>query len=357
MTALAAIVAGGGALDHLLFAAGRAARLDRMQGAMQIGFYTMRLLDAAGLPRAQTELGALRSRLRDALGARGDALADALTAELEKFRHLARGHVADALRRQHPTQGEDARAERLAHRPFAALDRAEAERVRDEVRRLGERLRGKLAVRRKHERRGALDVRRTLRAAYATGGVPFRPALRRRRRDRPKLVVLCDVSDSVRAAARFLLVFVHTVQEVFASTRSFVFVSDVAEATALFRAEPVERAIAMAYGGSVVSVAANSHYGAVFEAMAERHFDALDARTTLLVIGDGRNNFNDPGLPAFERLCRRAGRVVWLNPEPPGAWGFGDSAMKLYQPLCRECHTVHDLASLRRAVDRLVTGA
>jgi uncharacterized protein with von Willebrand factor type A (vWA) domain len=154
-----------------------------------------------------------------------------------------------------------------------------------------------------------------------------------------------------------LLIFVHTLQEVFASTRSFVFVSDVAETTAIFRAEPVERAIALAYGGSVVSVAANSDYGAVFAAMAERHLDALDARTTLLIVGDGRTNFHDPGLAAFDRLRRRAGRVVWLNPEPPGAWGFGDSAMQLYAARCSEAHTVYDLATLRRAVDRLVTGA
>jgi uncharacterized protein with von Willebrand factor type A (vWA) domain len=353
-TGLAAIVAGGGALDHLLSVAGRAAQLERIQSPMQVGYFTMRVLDAAQIPRAQTELGAVRARLRDALGARGDALVDAVAAELEKFRHVARGHVQDELRRRNTTQREDLRRLRLEERAFAQLDRDEVERVMAEVERLAERLRGRLAVRRRRARRGTLDVRRTLRASFRTGALPFRPVMRRRRRDRPKLVLLCDVSDSVRTAARFLLVLVHAVQEVFARTRSFVFVSDLGETTELFATNPPERAIALAYGGSVVSVAANSHYGAAFGHFLARHRDALDPRTTVVVIGDGRNNYNDPNTEALREIRRRAGRVLWFNPEPPGAWGFGDSAMKLYAPICDAAHAVHDLATLRRAVEHLL---
>jgi len=353
-TGLGAIVAGGGALDHLLAVAGRSAQLERIQSPMQLGFFTMRVLDAAGAPRAQTELGALRERLRDALGARADLLVDAVAAELEKFRHIARQYVQDELRRRTSTQLDDLRRARLEERSFALLDRDEVACVMREVERLAERLKGRLAVRRRRQRRGRLDVRRTIRASFRTGALPFRPIFRRRRRDRPKLVLLCDVSDSVRTAARFLLVFVHAVQEVFARTRSFVFVSDLGETTELFATHPPERAIALAYGGSVISVAANSNYGSAFGQFVDRHRDALDARTTVVVIGDGRNNFNDPNTAALRELKRRAGRVLWLNPEPPGAWGFGDSAMKLYEPLTDESHSVHDLASLRLAVDRLV---
>jgi uncharacterized protein with von Willebrand factor type A (vWA) domain len=74
----------------------------------------------------------------------------------------------------------------------------------------------------------------------------------------------------------------------------------------------------------------------------------------VVVIGDGRNNYNDPNIEALREIRRRAGRVLWFNPEPPGAWGFGDSAMKLYEPICDASHAVHDLASLRRAVEHLV---
>jgi uncharacterized protein with von Willebrand factor type A (vWA) domain len=353
-TGLAVIVAGGGALEQLLAVAGRGAQLERIQSAMQVGFYTMRVLDGLGVPRAQTELGALRERLRDALGARGDALADAIAAELERARQLAREYVQGELARRTTTQLDDLRQARLEERSFAVLDRTEVARVMVEVERLAERLKGRLAVRRRRERRGQLDLRRTIRASFRTGALPFRPVFRRRRRDRPKLVLLCDVSDSVRTAARFLLVFVHAVQEVFARTRSFVFVSDLGETTELFATHEPERAVALAYGGSVISVASNSNYGAAFAQFLARYRDALDARTTVVVLGDGRNNYNDPNTPALREIRRRAGRVLWLNPEPPGAWGFGDSAMKLYEPLCDEAHPVHDLASLRVAVDRLV---
>lgn len=353
-TGLATIVAGGAELEQLLAMAGRGAQVERIQSAMQIGFFTMRVLDRVGVPRAQTELGALRERLRDALGARGDALAEALAAELEKVRQLGRRYVQDELSRRTTTQFEDLRRARLEERSFALLDRDEVARVMAEVERLAERLKGRLAVRRRRARRGPLDVRRTIRTSFRTGALPFRPVFRRRRRDRPKLVLLCDVSDSVRTAARFLLVFVHAVQEVFARTRSFVFVSDLGETTELFATHEPERAIALAYGGSVISVASNSNYGAAFGHFIERYRDALDARTTVVVLGDGRNNYNDPNTPALREIKRRAGRVLWLNPEPPGAWGFGDSAMRHYEPLCDEAHTVHDLASLRVAVDRLV---
>lgn len=353
-TGLGAIVAGGAELEHLLTVAGRGAQLERIQSPMQVGFFTMRVLDGAGVPRAQTELRALRERLRDALGDRGDALAEAVAAELEKFRGLAREYVQDELARRTTTQFDDLRRARLEERFFAQLDHDEVERVMAEVVRLAERLKGRLAVRRRRERRGHLDVRRTIRASFRTGSLPFRPIFRRRRRDRPKLVLLCDVSDSVRTAARFLLVFVHAVQEIFARTRSFVFVSDLGETTELFAMHPPERAIALAYGGSVISVASNSNYGAALGQFVAHHRDALDARTTVVVLGDGRNNYNDPNIPALRELKRRAGRLLWLNPEPPGAWGFGDSAMKLYEPLCDEAHSVHDLASLRVAVDRLV---
>lgn len=352
--AFAALRAGGGELDHLLAVAGRKAELERMQSSMQAGFYAQRLLDAAAFPRAETGIAALRDRLRDALGARGDALADALASELGSFARLAREHAKNDLARRDALSHENLRRRHLEERPFVELSPDEARRVMDEVRRLAERMKGALAVRRKRQRRGRLDVRRTLRASHRTGGLPFTPVFRRRRRDRPRLVVLCDVSDSVRVAARFLLVLVHAVQEVFARTRTFVFVSDVGETTRLFREHPPERAIALAYGGAVIPVAQNSNAGRALGLFGDGYADALDSRTTVVVLGDARNNQNDPNVAALRAIRRRVARLVWLNPEPQGAWGFGDSAMKLYERECDDALTVHDLESLRTAVDRLV---
>ena len=159
------------------------------------------------------------------------------------------------------------------------------------MRRFVERLRGGQSVRARRARRGRLDPHRTLRRALVTGGVPFAPARKSRRRDKPRLVLLCDVSDSVRTVARFMLELTYAAQELFERTRSFVFVSELGETTELFRRAPVSLALGEAYGGSVISVADNSNYGRVLRAFEARHLREIDRRTTVVILGDGRTSW------------------------------------------------------------------
>lgn len=354
-SALAALVGGGGELDQLLAGAAREAGVATMRSRMQVGPMTQRLLGAAGLSDPRALLEGIRRDLRQRLGDAGDAIADLLEAEVASLRVLARAHVDNEYRRRHAHDASRLRATALADRPFAQLSAAEVERVTVEVRRLADRLRGRIAVRRKRRRRGHLDVRRTLRASWRTGGLPFRPVLRMRRPERPRLVLMCDISDSVRFAARFLLLLIYAVQEVFERTRTFVFVRDVGETTVLFERYPVDRAISLAYEGAVINVASNSDYGAAFGRFAREHLHAIDRRTTFVILGDGRTNHLDPNAAALARIARQARRVLWLNPEPRRSWGFGDSAMPAWLPRCDEALSVHNLDTLRAAVDRLMT--
>ena len=137
-------------------------------------------------------------------------------------------------------------------------------------------------------------------------GVPFVPVTVRRAEDRPRLVVLADVSLSVRATARFTLHLVHGLQDLFTQVRSFAFVARIAETTELFRDHPAERALGLIFGGDVLDVDANSDYGTVFGEFIAEHASAVTRRTTVLVLGDARNNGNDPNLRAFEEIARRA---------------------------------------------------
>jgi uncharacterized protein with von Willebrand factor type A (vWA) domain len=198
------------------------------------------------------------------------------------------------------------------------------------VRGLADRLRGAERVRRRRALRGRIDPRATLRQSLRTGGVPFRPARRRRRRDKPRLVVLCDVSDSVRAASLFLLELVHAAQDLFAGTRSFVFVSELGETTRLFADHPPDTALARIYGGGVVSLAHNSNYGRALAAFEGRVGRQVDRRTTVVILGDGRANYLADGADVVGRLRERARAVLWVCPEAPGSWGSGDSAMPRY---------------------------
>ena len=117
---------------------------------------------------------------------------------------------------------------------------------------------------------------------------------KRRRIEKPRLVVLCDISDSVRHVSRFMLQFAYTLQELFSKVRSFVFVSDLGECTELFKEHEIQRAVDLAYCGGVVNVYANSNFGRAFRMFEQRFLDAITTKTTVLVIGDARNNYNPP---------------------------------------------------------------
>ncbi len=350
-SSLIALMQGGAELERRIDAAMREAEVDEMQSPMQVGLYSLRALERLGVPEMQRELGSVRADL----GSDSDALADSLAHSIDALRRHVRARVRENFERKNPERLRRHRAERLEREALSALSKDEVDQMSIEVARLGRLLRDRMERERRRARRGRLDVRATVRASMRTGGVPFAPVFRRRRRDRPKLVVLCDVSDSVRAAARFLLMLVYTMHEAFARTRSFVFVRELGEATPLFETYSPEEAIHRAFAGDVVSVAANSDYGHVLEQLVAQHLDAIDRRTTILILGDARTNYLDPRLDALAAIQRRAARIVWLNPEPRASWGFGDSEMKRYLHFCTFAASVRSLAELRAAVERLAT--
>src|SRR5262249_47917803 len=263
-------------------------------------------------------------------------------------------HVQDEFEKQNREAMADLRLRSLAERPFHSLSEEEIRRLRVEVKRLGLKLRQQASYRPRARRRGRLDVRRTLRRSFATGGVLFDLRRRLKRKERPRLVILCDISDSVRNVSRFMLELVYTIQELFSRVRSFVFVSDLGEVTPLFATYDIDRPVDLAYSGAVVSVQANSNYGRALEIFATRHLDCVSSRTTVIVIGDARNNYNPPNVERLSEIRRRAKRLLWLNPELPGAWGFGDSAMRDYEPHTTRTIVAYNLETLRKVIDDLV---
>jgi uncharacterized protein with von Willebrand factor type A (vWA) domain len=342
----------GAELDRLLQLAGVSRTLDAVQSPLQSGFFAHRVLQQLEVPRAYQTLGALRARLVDAFGERGGALADALHKELERAGDTVREHVRARIdRRASEIQPEGPRRADTA--AFATLSDDEMREVTRAVRLFVERLRGGERVRRKRAARGRIDLHRTMRAAMRTGGVPFAPAHRARRRDKPQLVLLCDVSDSVRAAARFMLEFVYAAHELFERTRSFVFVSELGETTQLFAREPPSVALGHAYGGSIVSVHSNSNYGRVLREFEERHLHELDRRTTVAILGDGRTNYHDDSAEVLDRIRERSAALLWFSPESRSEWATGDSAMLRYASKCSavlEVRCARDLEDAARTL-------
>lgn len=241
-------------------------------------------------------------------------------------------------------------------RRVAAVDRvAERERaeLEESLRRLARTLRGALTHRRRVSPSGRIDPGRTMRRNMRFDGIPFTPVTIRRAEDKPRLVVLADVSLSVRATARFTLNLVHGLQDLFAQVRSFAFVADVAETTELFADHPPEHALGLVFGGDVLDVDANSDYGKAFGDFAAEHASSITRRTTLLVLGDGRGNGNDPNLAAFAELTRRARETVWLTPEPRYSWPLGGCDLPAYAEYCDRVRVVRDLTGLERAAQEM----
>jgi uncharacterized protein with von Willebrand factor type A (vWA) domain len=350
---LGALLERGADLDHLLTLAGVARSLDAMQSPLQAGFFAHRVLGDVGVPLARRSVAALRSRLRDALGERGDALADALERELDAASDDVVQHVRAVVSRREAREDASGAPRRATTKPFTSLTEADVAEVRRAVRALSERLRGGARVRRRRAKKGRLDPHRTIRRAMATGGVPFAPIRKKPRPAQPRLYLLCDVSDSVRAAAAFMLELVYSAHELFSRTRSFVFVSELGETTDLFETRPIDEALGRAYGGGVVSVHDNSNYGKVLRAFEERHLRDIDRRTTVVILGDGRTNYHPDAADVLDRIKERARALLWLCPESRGAWATGDSAMPRYERSCTkvlEVRTARELEDAARSM-------
>jgi uncharacterized protein with von Willebrand factor type A (vWA) domain len=319
-----------------------------LQSPLQRGFYARRLLHAAGAGKAEAELQQLLRHLpHDAV-----ELASKHTSRTLKALEEAARRVAE--REQKARDPEQKGEQSLMHRSLASLTPDEVQRMRTVVRRLAERLKSRLSRRRKVRRRGKLSVRRTLRKNLSTGGEPYRLVFRSRRPERPEIIALCDVSDSVRNVSRLMLQFVYTLQELYARVRSFVFVSDIGEVTHLFKKTDISAAVDLATAGKVINLAANSNYGHALKLFHSTWLGSITRRTTVIVIGDGRTNYNPPNAWVLGEIKRKCRRLVWLCPEENHSWGFGDSEMPLYARYCDRVESVRSLEDLARVASELM---
>ena len=298
------------------------------------------LLDWLGDPDADLSTDALGALAR---GAGGEI---ASLAELLK-RHLAALAAMDRRAIESPEPG-GIRA--------PAIGEAERYRLEETLRRLARTMPGALTHRRAVAGRGRVDPGRTMRANMRFDGVPFQPVTVARRQDKPRLVVLADVSLSVRRTASFTLHVMHGLQRLFGQVRTYAFVADTVEVTDLFAEHHAERALELIFGGDVLDVDADSDYGAAFGQFREEFPDIVTRRTTVVILGDGRGNGHDPNLPAFEEIARRGKQLIWLTPERRNMWQLGRCDLPRYAELCDRVDVVRDLDGLDRATNDILAG-
>jgi uncharacterized protein with von Willebrand factor type A (vWA) domain len=264
---------------------------------------------------------------------------------------LAQEVGAGMQQRELQERNQRRQREDLLDRPFEHLGQLDADALRTTIARLAAQLRSRAALRQRRANKGALDAKNTIRANLRYHGVPM-DVRHRKRHLKPKLTVICDLSTSMRPVVTFMLLLVYGLQDQVARTRSFAFVSDLHDISTDFNEGRPEMAIA-----AVLQRIRPGHYntdlGNSLKTFARDYMGTVDRRTTVIVLGDGRNNYFDPNLRDFENIRRRARRIVWFNPEPPRTWGTGDSDMPKYLPLCDAVHQVSNLRQLAAAVDAL----
>ncbi|WP_043360939.1 VWA domain-containing protein [Belnapia sp. F-4-1] len=304
----------------------------------QVNLYTRRILERMGLAALDREIASAPPAMAGRLREGRDRLR-------EQVRELVQQNLALYAR----GQAEEYRNRTLTRTRLAAIDRRDHDRMRKLVRAMARRLATQYGRRRKRRRRGLLDARRTIRRNMGWDGLPFLPVWKEEVIDKPKLVVLCDVSGSVAAMAQFLLLFLYSLNEALAGLHAFAFSGTLVPVSDLLESQPIERAIPAVLDRAGFG---SSNYGQALADFAEGHMALLDSRTTVIILGDGRGNRTDPRADLLAAMANRAKQIVWLNPEPRPIWGTGDSDMPRYAPHCRVAAVCNTLDAL----DRIIAG-
>jgi len=350
--ARALLAADGGRLERLLREAGERARVGDIQQGFQEGRFAHAVAGALGLGALARELERLKAELEGSADA--GRFAEYLDRRLQDLNDMIKAMVRGELERQDVGRRDHERLAALADKSFFYLTEEEIRRMQEAVQKLAQRLRNVISIRRRRARRGKFDPSGTLRRNLQYGGVPFRIVWDHRKKEKPQVMVLCDVSDSVRNVSRFMLQFVYSLQDLYSKVRSFVFVAEVGEITRLFEDQDINQAIETALRGDVINVYAHSDFGRAFKAFHRDHIAAVNKRTTVIVLGDARNNYNLPHDWVLKEIRQRAKQLIWLNPENRMTWGFGDSEMDHYAPHCTLVEECRNLGQLYRVIDRLV---
>ncbi len=238
---------------------------------------------------------------------------------------------------------------------FMHASRDEMQSLKKALQPLTRKLAARLARKRKHGRKGPLDFRNTVRHSLSYGGVPAEPKFKYPRPAKPELMVVADISGSVAAFARFTLMLVYAIQGQFSKVRSFVFIDGIDEVTEYFRAtEDIQEAIhRVNTEADVVWVDGHSDYGHAFEVFWERYGKDVGPKTTVLLLGDARNNYHASQAWVVREIRQKARHVYWLNPEPKSYWNTGDSIVGDYGVHTDGVYECRNLRQLEGFVEKL----
>jgi len=334
-------------LTTKMASAGEAVDVREIQVFTQKGLYTRRIMDEMGLTELNYEIGDLRQA--------STIPERRLGQELRKRRDWLREQVRDYVEKQFllnaDVSGKRLREELLRKIKLSNVEHRNFRMIQEIVYKMAKRLATMHSRRKKVFKRGMLNVPRTIRNNMAYDGAIFDLHWKSIKVDRPKVFAICDVSGSVANYARFMLMFLYSLEEVMPKVRSFAFSSDLAEVTDLFERNKIEDAISKTlrdYGGG------STDYGQAFLDFKKNCLDDVDNRTTIIILGDARNNYGEAHGAVLKEMYDRCKRLIWLNPESRISWSTGDSEMRKYQAYSHQTEECNSLMHLERVVGNLL---
>ncbi len=312
-------------------------RMNRQAGLTQMERMLEDLLDElAAMGMSEETLAQLEAMLRGNLAGLSERISGYVGSSL-----------AEQMAQQEPRERPD-----LLDVPLQGLNHGDIDDIRDEIRRLAARLRTRAALRQKRAKSGQFDPRRTIRGSMRYGGVPMQVQFRKKHK-KPSLILICDLSASMRYAVEFLLTMVYELSDQVRRTHSFIFISDLVDVSAILTELPPKEAVAR-----IMTENPPGYYstdlGSSLNTFKQNHMVLIDSRATILFFGDGRNNYNDPRLDIAQEMQRKGRRLIWFCPEPRAQWGTGDSDMWDYSLVADHVFRVSSLRQLADAVDHLL---
>ncbi len=330
--------------------AAQAVKLNKIEFFTQKGIYTRKMMMHMGLKELEDEMFSYEDS--------EDPFERAIGRKLREAREYLRVEVRDYVEHQFlliaDAEGKELKEEITRNIKLSNMELKNFSNIKQVVQKMAKRLIAMHSRRKKVTNRGVLDIRKTLRRNMAYDGLLFETHWKSVKVDRPKIMVVCDVSGSVREVSRFLLMFLYSLTEILPNVRAFAFSSSLFEVTDLFKQKSLEKAVEETlneYGFG------STDYGAALQDFKDLCYQQIDNKTTVMILGDSRNNHNENRAEILEEIYQRSRQVIWLNPEPKTHWRSGDAEMRNYAPYCHMVEVCNSLNHLERIVNKLLVRA
>lgn len=327
--------------------AGEEVGIENIRFSTQVPYYARQMMKALGVEELETKMMEAFSQKSQ----ESEQEAQRLIEGRQKIQRKATEHVKRAFETFGAGATERFRNDILSEKRLSQMDSHDLARMRRLVDRIAKKLVAKHSRRLKRTRRGILDVRKTLRSNAGFGGTPFDLRWKTKKKDKPRIVTICDVSGSVARVVRFFLMLVYSLKEAAPDVETFAFSGRLEDVGSTLKSEDFTPAMDRIINSIGVS---STDYGQSLSDLKTDYWSKIDRRSTVIVLGDGRSNYGDPRSDLIAEAKSRSKRLIWLCPEPESLWGTGDSAIPQYLPHLNKIVQVSTVNDLERVIDEVL---